>query len=263
MDNDREASRIQGLEPKGKTDAKVEIKAFQPKPLNGNGISDYSETRSKFGSLSSLETKDGGSFNLHPASKKFLGVEKQEKDHVEGVVRAEVEARVNGIRDAAYREGLELGRKEGFESAENEYRKAIKPVQEAFSNLLSEFDSIKKELYVANESFLVQLVYQVSKQVLLRELGTDREYVKRLLGHVIEKLGAKDHIRVKISKQDAENLETIRDFLKAQIPDLRNLQIEGSDELALGGCKVETDLSRINASIENQLGSIEKSLGEA
>jgi flagellar biosynthesis/type III secretory pathway protein FliH len=31
----------------------------------------------------------------------------------------------------------------------------------------------------------------------------------------------------------------------------------------LGGCKVETDLSRINASVENQLQSIEAALGEA
>jgi flagellar assembly protein FliH len=128
---------------------------------------------------------------------------------------------------------------------------------------LLEFDSIKKELFVANEAYLVQLVYQVARQVLLKELGTDREYVKRLLVHVIEKLGARDHIRVKISKQDSENIEGIKEFLKAQIPDLRNIQIEGTDELALGGCKVETDLSRINASIENQLSSLEKSFGEA
>jgi flagellar assembly protein FliH len=263
MRDEKELSRIQGLDPKGTTNSKVEIKSFQPRSLNGSGVSEYAQVKKKFGPLSSLEQKEGGSFNLHPASKKFLGVEKQEKDHVEEIVRAEVEARVNEIREVAYREGLEMGRKEGFTSAENEYLENVRPAQEAFSKILSEFDSIKKDLYVANEAFLVQLVFQVARQVLLKELGADREYVKRLLVHVIEKLGAKDHIRIKISKQDSENIEGIKEFLKAQIPDLRNIQIEGTDELALGGCKVETDLSRINASIENQLGSLERSLGEA
>jgi flagellar biosynthesis/type III secretory pathway protein FliH len=242
---------------------KMEIKSFQPRTLNGSGIGEYAETKKKFGSLSSLEGKEGGAFNLHPASKKYLGVERQEKDHVEGLVRAEVELRVGEIRDAAYQEGLELGRKEGFASAEKEYSEAVRPVQEQFVNLLREFDSIKQEVHAANEGFLIQLVYQISRQVLLKELGTDRDYVKRLIAHVVQKLGAKDHIRVKISKRDSENIEQIKDFLKVEIPDLRNIQIEGSDELALGGCKVETDLSRINATIENQLGSIEKALGEA
>jgi flagellar assembly protein FliH len=263
MGDEKELSRIQGLDSKNPTNSKVEIKSFQPKSLSGGGVSDYAQIKKKFGTLSSLEQKDGAAFNLHPASKKLLGVEKQEMDHVEEIVRAEVENRVNKVRDSAYREGLEIGRREGFTNAEAEYREGVKPAQEAFSKLLLEFDSIKKELFVANEAYLVQLVFQVARQVLLKELSTDREYVKRLLVHVIEKLGARDHIRVKISKQDSENIEGIKEFLKAQIPDLRNIQIEGTDELALGGCKVETDLSRINASIENQLGSLEKSLGEA
>ncbi len=263
MSEEKGSSRIQGFDPKGSANEKVEIKSFQPRSLSGSGISEYAEVKKKFGSLSSLEEKDSGSFNLHPASKKFLGVEKKEKDHVEGIVRAEVEARVKEIRDGAYHEGLEMGRKEGFAVAESEYRESVRPIQEAFAKLLGEFDSIKKDLYLANESFLVQLVYQISRQILLKELGADREYVKRLLVHVIEKLGAKEHIRVKISKKDFENLEIIKDFLKSQIPDLRNIHIEGTEELGLGGCKVETDLSRINASIENQLGSIEKSLGDA
>jgi flagellar assembly protein FliH len=257
-----ESPRIQGFDPETATGSRVEIKPFQPKALNGSGIHEYSEVRKKYGSLSSIEEKSGNRFNLHPDSKKFLGVEKQEKDHVEGIVRAEVDVRVAELREAAYREGMENGRKEGFSSAEQEYRKSVTPVLDAFGKILSEFDGVKKELFIANEAFLVQLVYQVARAVLLKELAADREYVKRLLVHVIEKLGAKDHIRIKISKQDSDNIEGIKEFLKLQIPDLRNIQIEASDELTLGGCKVETDLSRINASIENQLGSIEKILGE-
>jgi len=122
---------------------------------------------------------------------------------------------------------------------------------------------LKKELYSANESFLISLVFQVGKQVLLRELQTDRDYVKRLTAHVVEKVGAKDHVRIRVGRQDAEMMEQIKEHLKLQLPDLKNVQIEASDDLPLGGCKVETDLSRMNASVETQMAAIEKALGEA
>jgi len=261
MSDAKESPKTNPFEPRSLNSGKVEIKPFMPKSLSGSGISDYSDVKKKFGSLSSLDQQSGGSFNLHPAAKKFLGVERQERDHVEGIVRAEVDARVAEIRESAYREGMELGRKEGLSNAEAEYRESVRPIQEQFLRLLTEFEGIKQELYSANEAYLIQLVYQVGKQVLLQEMGTDREYVKRLAAHVVEKLGAKDNIRIKVSKKDAENIESIKEFLKSTIPDLRNVQIEGSDDLPVGGCKVETDLSRINASVENQLNSIEKSLG--
>ncbi len=241
----------------------VEIKAFQPRKLGGDGVREYSEVKKAFGSLSSIDPGGNPDFNLDPASKKFLGVERQEKNHVENLVQSEVAERIARLKEGAYQEGFEAGRKAGFESAETEHREAVKPLQEQFVTLLGEFDQMKKDLYLANEAFLVQLIFQVGRQVLLKELSSDPEYVKRLCAHVVEKMGAKDHVRIKVSRKDAENIEAIKEFLKAQIPDLKNVQIEGSDELPLGGCKVETDLSRINASIETQLGSIEKALGEA
>jgi flagellar assembly protein FliH len=231
--------------------------------LNGDGVRIYSEVKKEFGGLSSLEDRGGGAFDLHPASKRFLGVEKQEKDHVEALVMAEVEARVSGIREAAYQEGLESGRQEGARGAVDEYRSQVEPLLQQFRQLIEGFDGIKKDLYASNESVLIQLMFQIGKQVLLKDLAADRDYVKRLMLHVIEKVGAKESIRIRISRKDAENLESIKDFLKTEIPDLKNVHIEASDDLPLGGCRVETDLSRINAGVESQLAAIEKSLAEA
>jgi flagellar biosynthesis/type III secretory pathway protein FliH len=38
------------------------------------------------------------------------------------------------------------------------------------------------------------------------------------------------------------------------------VQIDVSDDLRLGGVKIETDLSRVNASVEEQIKSIEAAL---
>ncbi len=263
MSDSNENPSANSYKPNKLTSGAVEIKAFKPRALTGEVANDYEQVKKQFGTLANTDVNANSHFNLHPAAKRLLGVEQEERSHVEGMVRAEVDERLARLSEEAYAKGFEQGRVEGQGSAEKEYLERVQPMQDQFSTLIAQFDEIKKDLYVANEAFLIQLVFQVSKQILLKELTTDREYVKRLLGHVVEKMGAKDNIRIKISRQDFENLEQIKDHLKALIPDLKNIQIEASDELLLGGCKVETDLSRVNASVETQLSSVEKALGES
>ncbi len=241
----------------------VEIKPFKPRNLGEADPAEYREVKKRFGTLASTDAGNPSHFNLHPAAKKLLGIEKEERSHIEGMVKAEVDARLEELRQEAFQKGFEEGRSEGKTLAEQEHRAQMEPLQNRFSTLISDFEGLKKELHAANESFLISLVFQVGKQVLLRELQTDREYVKRLTAHVVEKVGAKDHVRIRLGRQDAEMMEQIKEHLKIQLPDLKNIQIDAADDISLGGCKVETDLSRMNASVETQLAAIEKALGEA
>lgn len=242
---------------------KVEIKPFKPRNLGEGNPVQYREVKERFGTLAQTESGTESRFELHPSSKRLLGVEAEERSHIEGMVTAEVENRLEQLRTEAFQKGFEQGRSEGKVAAESEHRAIMSPMEDRLSSLMAELDHLKKDLYSANESFLIGLIFQISKQVLLRELSTDREYIKRLTAHVVEKIGAKDHVRIKINPQDGGLLEQLKEHLKVQIPDLKNVQIEVSEEILSGGCKVETDLSRLNASVETQLSAIEKALGEA
>ena len=242
------------------TKAGVEIKSFKPRSLNGEVKNDYQQVKERFGALSATDKASDPHFSLHPESKKTLGIDQEERSHLEEKVQAEVEIKLAELRARAYEEGFEKGREEGKQKAETEFFDIVQPQFEQFSGLLDLFDRMKTEVYAANEAFLMQIVFQVSKHVMLAELKTDREYVKRLTAQLIEKLGAKENIRIKVSRDDYANLEQIRDFLKTQFPDLKNVQIDVSDDLKLGGIKIETDLSRVNASVEEQINSIEAAL---
>jgi flagellar assembly protein FliH len=242
----------------------VEIKSFKPRALNGDVINDYKQVKEKFGNLAATDPKSNSHFTLHPESKRGLGIEAEERSHIEDQVSIEVETRLAALKDEAYQDGFERGRGEGKTSAEAEFFEQVKPQFEQLTTILKEFDQLKSEVYTANEQFLIQLIFQVSKSILLTELKTDREYVKRLTAEIIEKLGAKENIRIKINTADYENIDQFREFLKTTFPDLKNVQIEPDGSLVLGGVKVETDLSRINASVEAQLNSIQSALsGEA
>jgi flagellar assembly protein FliH len=197
---------------------------------------------------------------MHSDAKKSLGVEAEEKSHLEEQVSREVEVRVQQIREKAYQEGFIRGQEDGKSCAEKEFFESVQPQFDQFVKLLSELDSVKGEMYLANEQFLIQLIFQISKTVLLTDLKHDRNLVKRLTAQIIEKIGAKENIRLRVSQEDYKNMEGLRDFLKVQFPELKNIQIDPSDDMLLGGVKIETDLSRINASVEAQLIAIHDAL---
>lgn len=260
----KEEAKITPFQPQNLEDRQgVAIKPFRPKALGESTTKNYGQIKQQFGSLASTDRAVTTSrFDLHPAAKKLLGVEQEENAYLEEAVNSAVQTQLASLRDQAHQEGFEKGLTEGKAQAEVEFLASVKPLYDQFEALCREYDTLKGELYAANEQFLVHLMFQFGKQILLKELSADPEYVKRLSALMIEKIGAKDHVRLKVSRQDYANLEQIRDYLKAQFPELKNIQIEASDDLALGGCKVETDLSRINASVETQLRSIEKTLSE-
>ncbi len=240
----------------------VEVKSFKPRSLNGEVVNDYGKVKEKFGSLANTDPQSNPHFSMHPASKKGLGVEAEEMSHLESRINVEVEERISELRNKAIQEGFEQGRQEGKAEAEAAFAESVKPLYEQFAKLVTEFEGLKEDLYRANEQFLVQLIFQIGKQVVLDDLKVNRDYVKRLAAQLVEKTGAKENIRIKVSREDFENVEQIREYLKAQFPDLKNVQIDPSEDLLLGGCKIETDLSRMNASVESQFRAIQAAIGE-
>ncbi|MBS1958649.1 MAG: hypothetical protein JST80_04175 [Bdellovibrionales bacterium] len=243
---------------------KVEIKAFEPRNLaNSDAPPTYEAVKAQFGSLASTDRESNAHFQLHASAKRLLGVEREELSHIEDRVQGEVQERLTKIEKKAYEDGFKKGEADGHAQATEAAQAQFTPMVEQMTVLMQAFDSVKQDLYNANEKVLIQLIYNISRQVLLRDLKADPEYVKRLTATVIEKIGAKESIRIRFNRQDYANVDQIRDFIKAQFPELKNIQIDPSDDLELGGCKVETDLSRINASVETQLNAIESSLNEA
>lgn len=248
--------------PRDADSSSVEVKAFQPRSFSGGVVHTYEKVREQFGSLNIDEVDGESKFNLHPASRKSLGIENEEQRRLEVKIIEEVEKRMKVLGEQARAEGFSQGKIEGEKQALEEFKKETQPVFARFMEILNEFESAKNEVYFANEQFLIQLVFQVAKQVTLKEVKADPNYVKQLCALLVEKIGAKDHIKIKIGREDFNQVEAIRDYLKQQFVDLKNIQIDVSDEFANGGCKVETDLARINASVDTQLQLINQSLGE-
>lgn len=226
----------------------------------------YAAVKQKFGPLAAtdedrkIKSKKDEKFVLNPMSRERLSIEEEEKRYIEqrvqeavrdAVTRAEEEGRKKG-----YIDGLALGKEESHREFSEKAEESLK----AFEALVNEAETAKAEIFRINERYLVDMIFRIAKMVLLKDLSADREYVTRLAKTLIERVGVRDNIRLRVSRLDLEAISGLREGLEKTFGALKNLQIEPTDQLDRGGLQLETDWNLIDAGIEQQLEGIRESL---
>ena len=165
------------------------------------------------------------------------------------------------IRQEAYNEGFSTGEKDGFHAGQ------VKAKQEADAALAAKLTSL--ELVMSQlldpiaeqdqqlEVALVNLVSHMARQVVQRELSTDSSQIRQVLREALKLLpmGAAN-VRIYIHPQDFELVKALRDRHE------ETWRILEDESLQPGGCRVETEQSQIDATIETRLSQLLKQLFE-
>ncbi|QHC94660.1 flagellar assembly protein FliH [Pseudomonas sp. R84] len=162
---------------------------------------------------------------------------------------------LESIRQEAYNEGFGIGEKEGFHSA------TLKVRQEAEVALAAKLASL--EQLMANlfepiaeqdtqiEKSLVDLVQHITKQVIKRELAIDSSQIEHVMRDALKLLPlGVDNVRLYVNPQDFEQAKALRERHE------ENWRIVEDESLLPGGCRVETEHSRIDASIETRVTQV-------
>jgi flagellar assembly protein FliH len=162
---------------------------------------------------------------------------------------------LESIRQEAYNEGFGIGEKEGFHSA------TLKVRQEAEVALAAKLASL--EQLMANlfepiaeqdtqiEKSLVDLVQHITKQVIKRELAIDSSQIEHVMRDALKLLPlGVDNVRLYVNPQDFEQAKALRERHE------EHWRIVEDESLLPGGCRVETEHSRIDASIETRVTQV-------
>lgn len=182
--------------------------------------------------------------------------EPEVQDEIEEVPLEEVQPltleELESIRQEAYNEGFATGEKEGFHSTQ------LKVRQEAESALAAKLRSLEKlmghllvpiaEQDSQIEKSLVELVGHIARQVIQRELVNDSSQIEKVLREALKLLpmGA-SNIRIFVNPQDFEQIKALREKHE------ETWKIQEDDALQPGGCRIETEHSRIDATIETRI----------
>lgn len=239
---------------------------FELPRIAKKGDGDYGATKAKYGALAATDPEKvrrgqkDNRFSLNSLLREPLSVEQEEQRVIEERVKTQVEAVTEKAKSEAaaigYRDGLAKGHEEAFMKFQVESKERMAE----FEKLMASAEEAKREIFRANERFLVEMVFRIARMVLLRELTTDREYILRLCTELIERVGVRENIKLGISAEDAQTLSMLKEGIEKKLGAMSNLSIEVSNQIARGGCTVETQWNAIDASIDGALKGIADSL---
>ncbi|HCT04618.1 flagellar assembly protein FliH [Pseudomonas sp. P7548] len=188
-----------------------------------------------------------------PEPEPELPVESEEVplDEVQPLTLEEVEA----IRQEAYNEGFAAGEKDGFRSTTLKVRQEA---EAALSVKLASLERLMGTLFdpIAEqdsqiEKAMVGLVEHIARQVIQRELVLDSSHIESVMREALKLLPlGVGNVRLYINPQDFEQVKALRERHE------ETWRIVEDASLQPGGCRVETEHSRIDATVETRISQI-------
>lgn len=161
------------------------------------------------------------------------------------------------VQNQAYQEGFEQGKKDGFKfghgEALAETRNSIREKADKFDQLLTTLDTPLKELDEQVERELISLTISMVRQIVRREAKSDPS---QIIGVVREALAllpvSSRNVQLVLHPEDAK---LVREIFEVSDNGLVWNIVE-DPVLGRGGCKVITDTSQIDATLESRLAAM-------
>ena len=184
-------------------------------------------------------------------------VEDEDLSRSEDVPIAEVKPltldELEAIRQEAYNEGFSTGEKDGYHAgqlkARQEAEAALNPKLESLEKLMTQLLEPIADQDRNLEHAMVTLVSQLAREVIQRDLLIDSSQIRQVLREALKLLpmGA-SNVRIYINPQDFDLVKALRERHE------ETWRIVEDSDLLPGGCRIETEQSRIDASVETRLG---------
>lgn len=165
------------------------------------------------------------------------------------------------IRQEAYNEGFATGEKDGFhagqlkarQEAEVQLAARVAQLEQLMGHLLEPIREQDQAIEVA----LVQLVSQLAQEVIRRELASDSSQIRQVVQGALKLLpmGAQN-IRIHLHPQDFAEIRQLRERHE------EHWKLMEDEQLSPGGCRIETEHSLVDATVETRLSQALQQLFE-
>lgn len=180
----------------------------------------------------------------------------QEQAHQEAYEAGRIEGFAKGRQEGAV-EGREQGHADGLARGIEEARAAMQLQADRFEALMATLSAPLAQLDQRVEEELVALAMIVARHVVRRELKIDPGQVVAAVRQAVSVLpvAARD-VRVLLHPADAELVRAAMSLKDQVSEEERRWRILEDATVSRGGCMVETESSRVDASVESRLAAI-------
>lgn len=159
-------------------------------------------------------------------------------------------ADVAAVRDQAYREGFAQGRKDGVAAGEIAARERALRLEQLLGGLARPLEDADEQ--VLEE--LMMTVMAVARHIIRREIKTDPGQVVAVIQKALQELpAASRHVKVYLHPDD---IALVREVLAGSSEGEVSWSLHEDALVSPGGCRIETDTSEVDATVERRLAQI-------
>jgi flagellar biosynthesis/type III secretory pathway protein FliH len=191
-----------------------------------------------------------------------LGLEEKQASQREHEIQREIDRRWVEAKEKAevegYTAGLNTGKREAYLAEKPRIEEKLKRLE----TLLQSVDSMTANIFLANEDFLTKLMAQLLQIIAIKEIELDKEYLNRLVLHLINQMADRRELTLTIGELDLVLVQKLREAIEHKFPELTTLRILTNIDLKPGSCRLETKSVMIDASLENQIRNAMQVLSE-
>ncbi|MES9817944.1 MAG: flagellar assembly protein FliH [Candidatus Thiodiazotropha sp.] len=161
------------------------------------------------------------------------------------------------LQKQAYEEGFEKGKQEGFEFGHKEglaqAKRDIQHYTAHLNKLLSHFEEPLRDLDDQVEKELLSLVIAIVKQLLRREVKSDPNLIVGVVREALSVLPvSSNNVRLLLHPEDAELIREVYALGDNEV----GWSLIEDPVINRGGCKVVTDISQIDGTLESRLTTL-------
>ena len=165
--------------------------------------------------------------------------------------RARGEAEV--LQQEAYKHGVDLGREEGKEEGKKELHSALT----AFTQVRQRLLRLEEQLLSRFTPEMVRLALAMSEKMVGAKIAEDPQITASVLERARAEVSAARQVGIWLHPADYKVLQEIRpDLIKIGEEGSRKVTVSTSEEIGRGGCRVETEMGVVDATIPVQLEEI-------
>ncbi|MCG8433155.1 MAG: flagellar assembly protein FliH [Gammaproteobacteria bacterium] len=152
------------------------------------------------------------------------------------------------LYELAYQEGHNLGQRKGRQDARKEAQERLRKFTAIIRALEKPLQRVDQEI----EQQLVELAILVAKQIVRYELSVKPEQITEIVQQSLQRLPA--GVREVSIYLHPDDVNLIREFAE-QSGEEFSWQLHEDKSIERGGCRVETDKSRIDATVEAHIAA--------
>lgn len=163
---------------------------------------------------------------------------------------------LQGECEVRVQQALQAGRAEADESYKREHAAKLETLYRKLATAASELADLRDKLRKEAESDVVRLALAIARKVIHREVAVDSELLVGLVHSILQKIDTRELHQLRVHPDQVEGL--VRAWNRIYAP--KKVEIVPDRSLEPGAALFETTRGVLDASVDTQLGEIERGM---